>query len=356
MPTELATLERLPSEYLDKLKEQAAVPLWPSLRSILPYGRPINRTKPHLWRYRELRPLLMQAGELTPIENAERRVLMLANPGLEGQPFATAGIFLGLQLILPGEIAPCHKHSIGAVRLIIEGEGGFTTVGGQYCPMEKGDVVLTPADRWHQHEHHGKVPMVWLDALDAPVVIGHEAAYCTEGKLQTAHRPDASQSRLRRSGLAPYDALNRPSHAYPLLRYPWSEVRMALDDLAGAAGRTEPVQLAYVNPETGRECMPILGFSALMLRPGEEMRPPRRSASNGYLVVAGKGETEVDGATLAWEENDVFVGPTHAAICHRNASSKEPAYLLQVDDAPLQRKLGFYEEYADGARAGRAGA
>jgi len=346
MPTPLGTLEQLPAEYLNQLRAQAAVPFWPSLRDVLPYGRPINRTVPHLWRYKKLRPLLMQAGALTPIEAAERRVLALANPGLEGRPFATATIYFGLQLILPGETAPSHKHSVGATRLVIEGEGGFTTVGGERCPMNRADVILTPAGRWHQHEHNGEGPMVWLDALDAPLVAGMEASYCTEGKLQVApNRPDASQSRFRRSGLVSYDALARAAHDYPLLRFPWSEVRAALNDLAGALGRHEPVQLAYVNPETGRECMPILGFSALMLRPGEEMRPVRRSASNGYLVVAGKGETEIDGTTLVWEENDVFAAPTHAAIRHRNASSTAPAFLIQIDDAPVQRKLGFYEEF-----------
>lgn len=350
MATQLGTLNELPTEYLEELAAQAAMPLWPSLRNILPYGRPINRTVPHLWRYKQLRPLLLQAGELTPIEKAERRVLMLANPGLEGAPFATATILFGLQLILPGESAPNHRHTVSAVRLIIEGEGGFTTVGGERCPMEKGDLILTPAGRWHQHDDEGKGPMIWLDALDAPVVVGIEAAYCAEGKPQArSDRPDASLTRYRRSGLVPYDALARAPKDYPLLRVPWSDVHAALEDLAGATGRNEPVQLAYVNPETGRECMPILGFSALMLRPGEELGRRRGSACHGYLVIAGRGETEIDGTTLVWEENDVFVAPTHATIRHRNTSSSACAFLIQVDDAPLQRKLGFYQEFPAGA-------
>jgi gentisate 1,2-dioxygenase len=91
--------------------------------------------------------------------------------------------------------------------------------------------------------------------------------------------------------------------------------------------------------------MPILGFSALMLRPGEEVHPPRRSVSHGCLAIAGRGETLIDGTTLTWEENDVFAAPTHAAISHRNASSAAPAFLLQIDDAPIQRRLGLYEEF-----------
>lgn len=346
MPTALGTLKELPTEYLGALAAEATMPLWPSLRAILPHGRPINRTVPHLWRYDQMRPLLLQAGQLTPIEKAERRVLMLANPGLQGAPFATATIFFGLQLILPGESAPCHKHSVGAVRLIIEGEGGMTTVGGECCPMEKGDVILTPASYWHQHDHDGTAPMIWLDVLDAPVVCGIEASYCTEGAPQAiSGRADASQTRYRRSGLAAYDTLARGARGYPLLRFRWSDVRATLYDLARDTPPHEPVQLAYVNPETGRECMPILGLSALMLRPGEQLRPRRRSACHGYLVIKGLGETEIDGTRLAWQENDVFVAPTHATIHHYNGLLKEPAFLIQIDDAPLQKKLGIYEEF-----------
>ena len=350
MNAQLGTLDELPPKYLDQLTAQNAKPLWPNMRNILPYGRPDTQTRPHVWRYKELRSLLLQAGELTPIEKAERRVLMLCNPGLDPLPFATASIFFGLQLILPGENAPNHKHSPTAVRLIIEGEGGFTTIEGQCCPMEKGDVILTPAGLWHEHEHRGKGPVVWLDALDAPLVVRLEASYCTEGTVQSAtNRPDASQTRFRRSGLVPYEALGRAPRDYPLLRYPWAEVRDALEVIAGEAGHDEPVQLAYVNPETGRECMPILGFSAIMLRPGEELAPLRRSASTGFLAVGGKGEAEIDGITFAWEEDDIFVGPTHAQIRLCNASSKAPAFLIQVDDAPMQRKLGFYEVVGNGA-------
>lgn len=346
MNAQLGTLEELPPEYLDQLAAQNAKPLWPSMRGILPYDRPDRLTRPHIWRYEELRPLLLQAGDLTPIEKAERRVLMLANPGLDPQPFATASIFFGLQLILPGESAPTHKHTPSAVRLIIEGEGGFTTVEGQRCPMEKGDVILTPAGLWHEHEHSGTGPMVWLDALDAPLVVRLEASYCTEGDPQSSpNRPDASQTRFRRSGLVPYETLARAPENYPLIRYPWTEVREALEAIAGEAGPDEAVQLAYVNPETGRECMPILGFSAIMLRPGEELAPLRRSASTGFLVVSGTGESDIDGTSFTWKEDDVFVSPTHGQIRLRNASSKKPAYLIQVDDAPLQRKLGFYEVF-----------
>lgn len=340
----LGTLAELPDDYLQALQTQHARPAWPSLRSLIPQGRPDHRTVPHCWDYQALRPLLLRAGELTPMERAERRVLMLANPGLEGRPFASASIFLGLQLLLPGERAPNHRHSPSAVRMILEGEGAYTNVEGQRLPMHRGDVILTPAHLWHEHGNDGPKPTLWLDALDVPLTVAMEAAYGSGGTRQTpAVRPDASQTRYRRAGLLPYDCLDRPAQTYPMFRYPWAEVRAALEALATEAPLGQPVHLAYVNPENGQPCMPALGFSALMLRPGETLPLPRSSASRAWLVLEGAGDTTVGAHTLPWRANDVLAAPTHTAPCHRNASAHEAAFLIQIDDAPMQRRLGFHE-------------
>ena len=78
---ELGRLEDLPQSYRDELQSLNLVPLWPSLRAVLPPGVPTRHTAATHWPYASLKPLLLQAGELTPIEKAERRVLVLANPG-----------------------------------------------------------------------------------------------------------------------------------------------------------------------------------------------------------------------------------------------------------------------------------
>jgi len=344
----LATIEELPAAYRQDLTAKNLVPLWPSIRTALPYNIPVRRTRPVLWRYRDIRPQLLEAGRLTPIEKAERRVLVLANPGLGLENMqATPSIFIGLQLILPRESAPSHRHSPSAVRFVIEGKGGYTIVQGEKLPMEKGDLILTPSGLWHEHGHEGTSPVIWLDALDLPTVYSLEASYCIEGEAQPVrNEPDSSQTRYRRAGLVPYRSLDSQRDRYPLLRFPWRDVRDALCALAGVTAKSDAVQLAYVNPETGAECMPVLGFSAIMLRPGETLRLPRRSASAVLHVVEGQGQAEIDGVALSWEESDTFAAPTHAKIEIANRSSKAPAFLFQVDDAPLQRKLGFYEVFA----------
>lgn len=345
--TELGTIEELPLEYRESLTSHNLLPLWPSLRAFLPYGIPERNTDPMLWRYQDIRPLLMQAGELTPIQKAERRVLILANPGLGLETArATPTIYLGMQLIQPRENAPNHKHSPSAVRFVVEGEGGYTCVEGEKLPMEKGDLILTPSGLWHEHEHEGSGPVVWLDALDLPLVYSIEASYCTEGARQTLlDTPDRSQTQFRRSGLMPYGQLVNRRDKYPLLRFPWREARTALSDLARSTPVDELVHLAYVNPQTGEECLPILGFSAIMLRPGETANPPRRSASSVIHVIEGQGEASIDGKDFVFDEADTLAIPTHAQWAVRNSSSSKPAYLFLVDDAPMQRKLGFYEEF-----------
>ena len=101
---------------------------------------------------------------------------------------------------------------------------------------------------------------------------------------------------------------------------------------------------------TQRECLAALGFSALQLRPGEELRLPRRSASAVLHVVDGTGTAVVDDATHRFETADTLAVPTHADLMLINASGTTPAYLFVVDDAPLQRKLGIYEVLAATAR------
>ena len=343
----LGTLSELPGQYLDDLTGRNLVPLWPSLRKALPHGAPLRRTQPVLWRYADIRPLLLQAGDLTPIEKAERRVLVLANPGLGLDNMqATPSIYIGMQLILPGETAPNHRHTPSAVRFVVEGQGGFTIVDGEKLPMQRGDLILTPALLWHEHCHEGNGPVIWLDALDLPTVFAQEASYALEGPPQLVrNQPDNSQTLYRRAGLVPYRSLGGPRDAYPLLRYPWQEVRDALQSLAPVTEAAEIVQLAYVNPETGLECLPVLGFSAIMLRPGETALPPRRSASAVIHVVEGEVEAEIDGVTLGAGENDTLAVPTHARVKIANRSASKPAFLFQVDDAPMQRKLGFYETF-----------
>lgn len=343
MSPTLGTLEELPAEYRQAMTDAGVAPLWPMMRNVLPHGQPQPVSKAHLWAFDALRPLLLQAGELTPVEKAERRVLVLSDPGRgNGAMQATASIYVGLQLLLPGETAPAHRHTPSAARVIVEGKGGYTVVGGEKLPMDDGDLVLTPTGEWHDHGHEGTEPVIWLDALDLPVYYYLEGSYAIEGPLQAQrNRPDASQVEYQAAGLTPTRRLSQPAPRFPLLRFPWSRTEKALNDLA-AYGGAESVEMDYVNPETGDDLLPTLGFTALMLRPGEKLSPAFTSASAVFHVVKGKGSTRVNGESFSWGPKDTFSVPVFAEIDHTGGD--EPAYLIQVHDRPLQKKLRYYEE------------
>lgn len=342
---QLQSVNELPEGYLSELNSLNLNPLWPSLRALLPEGEPAAVSVPTHWRYQDIRPLLMRAGDLTPIEKAERRVLVLCNSGLKLEDLqATPSIYVGMQLILPGEDAPNHRHTPSAIRLIVEGTGGFTTVDGEKLPMEHGDLILTPPGLWHEHGHEGEGPVVWMDALDLPFIYALENSFAEVAPLQNAaNNPDASQTRFTRSGLVPYDELGA-TNPYPMRRYPWSETKSALLSLAKQVGREKPVHLAYINPLSGEECLPFLGFSAMMLRPGESLRLPRRSCSQIFHVVEGDGHISVNSCDFKWTQADVTAAPAHARLEIANSSTVKPAFLFIVDDAPLHRKLKIYME------------
>ena len=340
---ELGRLEDLPEDYRAALTEKNLVPLWPSLRSVLPPGKPAIRTRPTCWSYRDLRPLLMRAGELTPIEKAERRVLVLANPGhgLERMQ-ASSTIYLGMQLLNPGERAPAHRHTPNAVRMIVEGEGAYTTIEGEKCPMSRGDLILTPTGMWHEHGHDGNQAVVWLDVLDLPIVYYCEASYVTEGRAQAVTAEGAERD-YQRGGVLPAPMFGRSQATFPMLRYPWADVRRALESIAARQPAIEAVQVAYVNPENGRDCQRILGYSALMLRPGERLEMPARSTAMVFHQIEGGADLCAAGASFALDAADTCCIPGYTSITLANRSSDRPAFLFIADDAPLQKKLGVYE-------------
>jgi len=340
---ELGRLEDLPQDYRDELKELNLVPLWPSLRGVLPPKVPTRQTKPTHWPYKTIKPLLLKAGELTPIEKAERRVLVLANPGhgLEKMQ-ASAAMYLGMQLLMPGEWAPSHRHTPNAVRMIVEGEGAYTTVDGEKCPMSRGDLILTPTGLWHEHGHDGTEPVIWLDVLDLPLVYYMEASYHINGERQTVVLGQADKQ-YARGGVVPSPVFERSKKAYPMLRYAWTDAKAALEAMAADDAQLEAVQVTYVNPETGEDAENILGFYAMMLRPGQTLRLPARSPAQVFHVIEGSVEAKMVDSTFTLVEADTCCAPGYEAVTLKNLQADKPSFVFIADESPLHRKLGVYE-------------
>ena len=159
-----------------EMAPQHLFPLWEVLHALVT-PTPRSEVRPHLWRYDSARAHLLRAGDLISAEQAERRVLILENPGLPGSSAVTTSLYAGLQLILPGEVAPCHRHTQCALRFVMEGDGAFTALDGEKAVMRPFDLVLTPNWQWHDHGNASAAPMIWLDGLDIPTVRHFAASF-----------------------------------------------------------------------------------------------------------------------------------------------------------------------------------
>jgi gentisate 1,2-dioxygenase len=64
---------------LSNLAKLHTKPLWAQMAKLNP-PLPNPKTIPYIWKYDEIRPHLLKAGELITEKQAERRVAMLINP------------------------------------------------------------------------------------------------------------------------------------------------------------------------------------------------------------------------------------------------------------------------------------
>ena len=217
--------------------------------------------------------------------------------------------------------------------------------------MEPGGLILTPPHHWHEHDNEGSEHAMWLDMVDAPVSSPLDVVYCEAGPRTPLNQQLPERVACRTGGLLPYRTPTIAPQRYPKLGYRWTDVQKALTEAASAAGRSETVHLMYVNPETGASVLEAYCYSVRLLRPDEEVVPMLTSASAIFHVVSGDGESEIDGHSFTWQQGDVIAIPSQLAVRHCNRSRKRPAYLLHVDNSPLQSKLGWYREWAERAPA-----
>jgi gentisate 1,2-dioxygenase len=335
------TAER--KEFYDRLAARSAAPLWEVLGAIIP-PEPRPEAVPFLWHYDDLRPLLMEAGHLLTEKEAERRVLILENPGLLGKSRVTGSLYIGLQLILPGEVARCHRHATSALRFVLEGNGGYTAVEGERTSMHPGDFILTPSWTYHDHGNPSDGPMVWLDGLDIPIVNLFDTSFAEHYPGDVQPNTIAYGDSLARYGvnMLPVDfSPTRPSS--PIFNYPYSRSREALEQLKR---NSEPhqchgIKMRFVNPVSGGYTMPTIGAFMQLLPAGFSGAAYRQTDATIFVVVEGQGRTRIGDQTYEWGPRDIFVAPSWAPIAH---GARNDAILFSLSDRPAQQALGLWRE------------
>ncbi len=338
--------------FYDAIRQQHMTPLWEVLHALVPQ-QPATPCAAALWKYDQVRPYLMQAGQLITAEEAVRRVLILENPALPGQSCITQSLYAGLQLILPGEVAPSHRHTQSALRFIVEGQGAYTAVDGERASMRPGDFIITPSWTWHDHGHEGTLeagePVVWLDGLDIPMLRFFDAGFAENHAQQSQPLTRAEGTSYQRYGanMLPvrYDAPF--GQTSPIFSYPYERTRDALHALERQApvDDWDGVKLRYVNPATGGSPMPTMATFMQRLPAGFSGRPYRQTDGAVFSVVEGDGSVMVerDGQqqTFDFSARDHFVIPSwHTA----RLSSAQGCVLFSFSDRPVHQALGIHKE------------
>lgn len=335
------------SAFYQELKQLHMSPLWESLSVLVPHT-PNGPCVSALWKWHDVLPFIERAGRLITAEEAVRRVLILENPALPGQSSVTQSLYAGLQLILPGEVAPAHRHVQSALRFIVHGKGAYTAVDGERTTMFPGDFIITPSWTWHDHGNDGidgaAEPVVWLDGLDIPIVRFFDAGFEEKSAAKSQHvsRPEGNALARYGHNLLPVDYTPQTKTS-PIFSYPYARSREVLDRLYrdGELDDWHGVKLRYVNPATGGWPMPTIATFIQHLPRGFATKPFRSTDGAVYSVVEGRGKVVVDDIAFEFGPKDHFVVPSWKTF---TLQASEDLVLFSFSDRPVQSALGILRE------------
>jgi gentisate 1,2-dioxygenase len=299
---------------------------------------PMTAVEPCLWKWTDVHESLLRAGEVISLENSERRVVRLVNPGLDRQHgFATHTIQISFQYVKPGENARAHRHTPAALRFVLQGSGAYTTVNGQQCVMEPGDLILTPKLTWHDHSNESMEPILWLDGLDFPLVQALQ-------QVMQERYPERRQPIERNSE----DVIDKPGAPLTeFFHYKWRDTEKslrALADASAACDRFDGFLLEYRHPVTNGPTMTTIQCAMQLLPAGRETDSHRHTSTVMYHVFRGSGSTEIGERRFDWEQGDSFVVPLWHTHRHMNRSPSDEAMLFSMSDAPMLKALDLYRE------------
>lgn len=335
--------------YYKELETLGAGALWTVANDIEPW-EPRTSSVPMLWKYDDLRELVLKSSELVTPEQAGRRVVYLVNHKRKDVSAAVGWLYTGIQVTRPGESTSAHRHKASALRFIMEGEKGYTVVDGNKIMLEVNDFVITPNSTWHEHgvEADGKT-CIWQDGLDIPLVNALEANdYAVyDGKQPLIAPVNHSPMTYGGAGLIPADKTwNKPYS--PLFKYSWKNVYAALLEAAkvNEGSPYDGILMHYSNPLTGGHVMQTMGASMQLLRPSEHTKAHKHTGSFVYQCAKGQGYSIIGGQRFDWKERDIFCVPSWVNHEHVNLSETEDACLFSFNDLPVMNALGLYQEKA----------
>jgi gentisate 1,2-dioxygenase len=336
--------------FYERIGGSNLAPLWEVLHDLVPPS-PQPHCVPARWRYDELRPYLMESGRLITAEEAVRRVLVLENPAARGHSCITPSLYAGWQLLLPGEVAPSHRHTQSALRFVVEGSGAYTAVDGERVTMQPGDFIITPSWTWHDHGNpENGEPVVWLDGLDIPLLRFLDAGFAESypQAQQPVMRSEGTSAARYAANMLPLEYDSPHGRTSPIFSYPYGRARDAVAKLARDTGPDawHGTKMRYVNPASGGYPMPTIAAFLQLLPSGFAGKPYRSTDATVYCVAEGRGRARIGPDTFDFAPRDVFVAPSWAPVA---LEASAECVLFSFSDRPVHEALGVLREDKIGA-------
>ena len=292
-------------------------PLWDRYKRITPVA-PQPKDAPMHWRWRDIEPFTARAAKEVPIEDVERRAIILANPAFGGQTITTQNLLGAFTVLEPGDKAVPHRHTAAAIRFSTRADGAVTIVNGRRCEMKEGDLVLTPPMCWHGHINESDRRTVWFDAANMPAICALDASFFEPGTRQDECFWDVGTT-----GVSEY-------------RFPGADARAQL----AAATIGEDGARSFRYTKDGTSVMPTLD---LYLKRIEQPTRPMRGTWNAVcLVISGEGRSTIGETRFEWSRHDVFTIPHWTFASHE--ARRGAAELFIVTDRAIYERLELLRE------------
>ena len=274
-------------------------------------------------------------------------MLILENPGLRGQSRITHSLYAGLQLILPGEVAPAHRHSQSALRFIVRRRGR----------LHRGRRRARHDER-RRLRHHAVVDLArprqpvatsrwcgWTASTFA-IVEMLDAQFIENGPRGiAAARPRTEGESICARSATPCSrsTTSRRRRTSPLFWYPYERTREALATLArsDAPHPCYGYKLQFTNPATGGWPMPTIGTFMQLLPKGFRGKPYRSTDSHRLLGRRGQRPREGRRRDVRLRPEGHFVVPSWMPTPSR---PMRKAVLFCFSDRPVQDVLDLWRE------------
>ncbi len=299
------------------LLENNMKPLWANFKNIVTV-EPETKYIPNLWSFAKCYPILIHSTKQISIKDAERRVLILENPGSNGDFSANHAIYSGLQIVLPGEIAPAHRHSQSALRIVLQADDAITKVDGIEINMRRGDVILTPAWTVHSHENRGSIPAIWIDILDIPTVNFLGCSFLENGDIN--------------------NQLYSAKYSLDKLHFKYQNWREKIFLMYNSIDNNvkNDIQLCY-GIHTGEfPSLPSLSSSLNLISGKNKLPWQRTTESLLYVILEGNGVSYVGNEKFNWQAGDILVIPPWYPFKHELNGN---AVMILISNKPILEKL-----------------